>query len=210
MGNTNFRPFASTNTGDNLLTDSEYSTLRQVGHQPGIADDRLANKEAKQASLMVTAIAEFIAVRMPPGTDVLDTLTSEALAAMFETAIATVGGVALATTEAPGIVELANGDETNAGSAGDRAVTPAGLAARTATQSRAGMIRTATSGECQADAGSAITNKAVTPKGLADRTALESRTGILALATVAEAIAGANTTKAVTPAGLAGALGSIF
>ena len=208
MGSTNFRPFAKTDTGDNLLSDTEFATLYPTGHQPGIADDRLANKAAKQASLMATAIAEFVAVRVEP--DVLDTLTPEELAALFVEAVATVGGIALATTDAPGIVQLATGDEVNAGNAGDRAVTPAALVARTATQSRTGLIRTASSSEAQAAAADAITTKAVTPKALADRTALESRTGVVALATIAEAIAGANTTKAVTPAGLAGALASIF
>ncbi|MBS7328938.1 MAG: phage tail protein [Oxalobacter sp.] len=105
-----------------------------------------------------------------------------------------------ATTETQGIVELATSTETIQGNDTSRAVTPAGLASRTATESRQGLVELATNAETQAGTD---TSRAVTPAGLASRTATESRQGLVELATNAETQAGTDTTRAVTPAGLA-------
>jgi len=82
-----FLEFASTDTGTNLLSQSEYSTdtQRPIGHQPGIARSKLANKQARQASLMAAGVAEFIADRQPE--DVVDTLTPAEIAEMMKAAI---------------------------------------------------------------------------------------------------------------------------
>lgn len=69
-----------------------------------------------------------------------------------------------ASTSAAGIVELATSAETQAGSDATRAVTPAGLAATTATEIRAGVVELATSAEAIAGTDTA---RAVTPAGLA-------------------------------------------
>lgn len=68
-----------------------------------------------------------------------------------------------ATTETPGVVELATAAETIAGSASDKAVTPAGLVERTATTERTGLVQLATNEEAIAGV---VTNKALTPEAL--------------------------------------------
>jgi hypothetical protein len=68
-----------------------------------------------------------------------------------------------ATTETAGVVELATAAETEAGTAADKAVTPAGLLARTATNERTGLVQLAT--EEEARAGSSTTH-AITPETL--------------------------------------------
>lgn len=64
-----------------------------------------------------------------------------------------------ATTTTLGVVELATNEETIAGTDGTRAVTPNSLSARTATESRTGLIRIAVPAEV-------LSTKAVTPFGL--------------------------------------------
>lgn len=68
-----------------------------------------------------------------------------------------------ATTETPGVVELATAAETIAGSSSDKAVTPAGLVERTATTGRTGLVQLATNEEAIAGV---VTNKALTPDAL--------------------------------------------
>lgn len=68
-----------------------------------------------------------------------------------------------ATTETPGVVELATAAETIAGSASDKAVTPAGLIERTATTERTGLVQLATDAEARAGQNTA---KAITPETL--------------------------------------------
>lgn len=64
-----------------------------------------------------------------------------------------------------GIVELATAPETQAGTDNTRAVTPAGLSARTATETRTGLMRIPTSAEARALTDDLM---ALTPKKLAD------------------------------------------
>jgi hypothetical protein len=101
-----------------------------------------------------------------------------------------------------GIIELADNTETQTGIATNRAVTPAGLASRTATEARAGIVKLADNTETQTGTD---TSRAVTPAGLASRTATTSRAGIVELADATETQAGIDTARAVTPAGLASA-----
>lgn len=60
------------------------------------------------------------------------------------------GNLGAASETASGLVELATAAEVQAGTDTDRAVTPAGLASRTATESSAGIVRLATAAEAQA------------------------------------------------------------
>lgn len=69
-----------------------------------------------------------------------------------------------ATTETPGVVELATAAETAAGAAADKVVTPAGLLERTATTERTGLVQLATDEEARAGSN---TLKAITPETLA-------------------------------------------
>lgn len=68
-----------------------------------------------------------------------------------------------ATTETPGVVELATAAETAAGAAADKAVTPAGLLERTATTERTGLVQLATNEEARSGSN---TSKAITPETL--------------------------------------------
>lgn len=72
--------FAETNTGTNLLTQAEYASdaQRLIGHQPGIARAKLENKALRQASLMASGLAEFIADYQ--ANNVTDSLTSQQVA----------------------------------------------------------------------------------------------------------------------------------
>lgn len=68
-----------------------------------------------------------------------------------------------ATTQRQGVVELATDQETQDGTDNQRAVTPAGLSARTATEARAGLVQLATDAELAAgkDDAKAVTSKKV-------------------------------------------------
>lgn len=69
-----------------------------------------------------------------------------------------------ATTQRQGVVELATDQETQDGTENQRAVTPAGLSARTATEARTGLVQLATDAELVAGKDDA---KAVTAKKVA-------------------------------------------
>lgn len=80
MATNEILPFASTNTGTNLLTQAEYAAdaQRTIGHQPGIARSKLENKALRQASLMAAGLAEFIADYQ--ANNVTDSLTPQNIA----------------------------------------------------------------------------------------------------------------------------------
>ena len=107
-----------------------------------------------------------------------------------------------ASTTERGVVELATNAETQTGTDATRAVTPTGLASRTATEGRAGLVEKATQAEAAAGTDTsrymtpdlvkrridAIPDASMTVKGLVER------------ATQAEADAGTDTTRYMTPA----------
>ena len=107
-----------------------------------------------------------------------------------------------ATTEVVGVVELATNAETQAGTDATRAVTPAGLSSRTATETRAGLASVAT--QAQTDTG-ADDATIVTPKKLATRLnallvqATELAFGWTKIATQAQTDTGTDDTATVTP-----------
>lgn len=110
-----------------------------------------------------------------------------------------------ATTAARGLVELATDAEVIAGVDGERAVTPRGLAGLTASETRAGIVRLASKSEVQETAAPAGTDfsRAVSIGRLRkDLTATPARRGLVEMATNVEAQAGADTQRAVTPAGV--------
>lgn len=67
-----FLPFCATDTGSNLLTESEYaaSSDRTSGNKPGVASAKLNNKAIRQANAMASQIAQLVSDKT--GTDVLD------------------------------------------------------------------------------------------------------------------------------------------
>ena len=101
----------------------------------------------------------------------------------------------LATTTQKGLVELATGAETLAQTAADLAVTPAGLASLIATAA-------------EAKAGSNAV-KYITPAILLQLLATTSQKGLVELATATETLAQSVTDKAVTPSGLASLIATL-
>ena len=88
MATNEILPFASSDTGTNLLTQAEYSTdsQRTIGNQPGIARSKLVNKTLRQASIIAAGVAEYMANRQ--GDNVTDSKTASQLEAMLANAIA--------------------------------------------------------------------------------------------------------------------------
>lgn len=197
MATNEILPFASTNTGTNLLTQSEYAADAQriIGHQPGIARAKLENKVLRQASLLASGLAEFIADYQ--ANNVTDSLTAQQVADYLVVAIA--AAFPDATTTVKGKVQLATGAEVQAGTNATKAITPDALIQRTATTTRTGLVGLATNAATQAGTDATV---AVTPAGLSSRIATESNTGLIALASGQDAIDGVSTTKALTPAGM--------
>lgn len=68
----NFLPFCPTDTGSNLLSQSDYAiaTDRTNGNQPGVASAKLNNKAIRQSTYVVGQLAQFLANKT--GADVLD------------------------------------------------------------------------------------------------------------------------------------------
>lgn len=80
MATNEILPFATTNTGTNLLTQAEYvaDAERITGHQPGIARSKLENKALRQSSLIAAGVAQFIAQYQ--SNNVTDSLTVQQVA----------------------------------------------------------------------------------------------------------------------------------
>jgi hypothetical protein len=87
MATNEILPFASTDTGTNLLTQAEYSAdaQRTTGNQPGIARSKLVNKSLRQVSLLAAGLAQFLANKQ--STNVTDNLTASQIADMLVEAI---------------------------------------------------------------------------------------------------------------------------
>lgn len=104
------------------------------------------------------------------------------------------------STSEKGIIEIATDTEVQTGTDQERAVTPSGLSARTATTTRSGLLRIGTPVEA-VDFSSAV---ALTPSNIGNLTSTESRSGIAEIATLAEAQTGTDDYRIVTPLKLAG------
>ncbi len=74
-----FLPFCGTDTGSNLLTNAEYAAdaQRTIGNQPGVARSKLANKALRQASMIASAFAQYVADYL--GQNIVDTTNANAL-----------------------------------------------------------------------------------------------------------------------------------
>lgn len=162
-------------------------------------------------------------------TALMQQLTDDAIAAKEaaelarDEAVAAAGGGSQATTEVPGVVELATNEEAEAGVEPLLVVTTTGLAAalaaftpatpvEDATTTVKGIVELATTTEAE---GGTDNVRAVTPAGVAAAIsalgvatpdATETVKGKVELSTSAEAIAGSDTARALTPANLAAVL----
>lgn len=83
MPTNDFLPFCPTDTGTNLLTQSQYvsATDRTDGNQPGIASAKLVNKALRQASYIASQMAQFLSNKTAE--DVLDDANPAKLLAQF-------------------------------------------------------------------------------------------------------------------------------
>lgn len=83
-----FLPFCPTDTGTNLLTESEYaaSADRTSGNKPGVASAKLNNRALRQGTYITSQLAQFLS--NVTGTDVLDDNTPAKLLAQFSGAMA--------------------------------------------------------------------------------------------------------------------------
>lgn len=127
-GTNEILPFASTNTGTNLLTQAEYTSdaQRTTGNQPGIARSKLVNKAMRQSSLLAAGLAEFIADYQ--ANNVTDSLTPQDIADYLVAAITAVSPVTPdATTTVKGKARYATGTEAANGTEAAATLTPATL-----------------------------------------------------------------------------------
>lgn len=81
--------FCYTDTGTNLLTQSEYDSdsQRPIGNQPGIARDKFVNKVLRQTSFMSKVFADYLIQQT--GGDVLDNADDATLLAKITQTFAT-------------------------------------------------------------------------------------------------------------------------
>lgn len=79
--------FCGTDTGTNLLTQSEYnlSTDRTSGNKPGIASAKLVNKSLRQSAAVASQMAQFVSNKT--GTDIVDNGVYAQLLAQFTSAL---------------------------------------------------------------------------------------------------------------------------
>lgn len=120
--------FASTNTGTNLLTQTEYAAdaQRTTGNQPGIARSKLVNKALRQSSLLAAGLAEFIADYQ--ANNVTDSLTPQNIADYLLAAIqANIPVVPDASTTVKGKIQLATATQAQAFADALLAITPSTL-----------------------------------------------------------------------------------
>ena len=110
MATNEILPFAGTDTGTNLLTQSDYNAdaQRLVGNQPGIARQQLVNKVLRQTSLVSAAIAKFIADNQ--SNNVVDSATPTNLASWFSLALGSIAS--LPTAVAGGTANALTADFT--------------------------------------------------------------------------------------------------
>ena len=128
MATNEILPFATDDIGTNLLTQAEYvvDEQREIGHQPGIARSKLANKAMRQASLLAAGLAEFIADYQ--ANNVTDSLTPQQIADYLLAAItANIPSVPDASTTAKGIIEIATAAEAQSFVSSLLAITPSTL-----------------------------------------------------------------------------------
>lgn len=87
MATNDFLPFCETDTGSNLLSQSDYSadSQRSIGNQPGIARATLVNKVLRQSTFITSQIAQFIADKA--GVNVLDDADTTKLLAQMNAAL---------------------------------------------------------------------------------------------------------------------------
>ena len=204
--------FAETDTGTNLLSQAEYLTdaQRPIGNQPGVARSKLVNKALRQSSLIAAAVAQFIADNQ--ANNVVDTADPADIADWIEAAVRSIG---IPTAVAGGTADAITADFTPnvALTNGTTVIVRAGSANATTTPTFApdGLTaKTIVKGNNLALAAGDIAGAGhwleMNFDTALDKWVLQNpATGLtgVSFASSAETQAGAVTTKAVTPKGLA-------
>lgn len=87
MATNNFLPFSPTDTGTNLLSQSDYSVApdRTIGNQPGVASSKLVNKALRQSAFIISQLSQYLSDKT--GTDLLDDANTAKLLAQFNAAL---------------------------------------------------------------------------------------------------------------------------
>ena len=188
--------FGSWQADDILVYDHGDSAWERVG------STAVGGGTAIATNLSFTRDGTSLTVVSSSGTNaVLPGATTTAAGLLIGTDKAKVDRIKDASESDKGFVELATTTEATTGTDTERAVTPAGLAARTpdASASAKGLVELATTDEASTGTD---TERAVTPAGLAARTpdATDSVKGLVELADQTEADTGTDTTKAMTAA----------
>lgn len=200
--------FAGTDTGTNLLSQAEYDVdaQRPIGNQPGVARSKLVNKALRQASLISAGIAEFLADNQ--ANDITDALTPQNISDYMSAVVrsigiptAVAGGTADAiTADFSPDVSLTNGVTVivRAGSANATTTptfAPDGLTAKTIVK---GNNLALAAGDI-AGAGHWLE---LNFDSVLDKWVLQNPYTSVQFASDAEAKAGVETSKALSPAGL--------
>lgn len=88
MSQNDFLPFAPTDTGSNLLSESAYlaASDRVNGNQPGVASSQLVNKALRQSSFIIAQFAQWISNKLAQ--DVLDDANNAEFLAQLYSAFA--------------------------------------------------------------------------------------------------------------------------
>ena len=109
MANNEILPFAGTDTGTNLLTQSEYNadSQRPIGNQPGVARSKLVNKALRQSSLIAAGVAEFLADNQ--SNNITDSLTPQNVADYMAAVVRSLG---IPTAVAGGTADAITADFT--------------------------------------------------------------------------------------------------
>src|SRR5271165_2278853 len=106
MSTNDFLPFCPTDTGTNLLSESDYTaaTDRTIGNQPGVASSKLNNKALRQATYVVSQLAQYMVNQI--GTDVLDDATPAKLLAQIGATFVPLAPVITRLTSGSGSLNL--------------------------------------------------------------------------------------------------------
>lgn len=203
---------------DTAWADLAVDTSRRTAltRDAGAIDRALTAVQTALAALQATV--ERIKTSIPGQPDLSGLATTVQLAALTAivdaakaTAEAAVTQAQLAaatpdaTAAARGLVELATDAEVLTGTDAERAVTPRGLAGRTASETRAGIVRLASKSEVQETAeplGTDFSRAVSVGRLRKDLTATAARRGLVELATNVEAETGTDAERAVTAAGV--------
>lgn len=119
-GTNDLLPFCPTDTGSNLLTESEYLAAadRTSGNKPGVASSKLVNKALRQAAFIASNFAQYLVNKT--GLNVVDDANDANLLAVITAGLATppastsIANTSIVASVAASALTLALKDQTGA------------------------------------------------------------------------------------------------